>query len=135
MRIAATYEDGKIFQHFGHAERFKIYDVEDGKVTVATVVNTNGSGHGALAGLLKNLQVETLVCGGIGGGAIEALSTAGIKVHAGVCGDADAVVAQLLAGTLVASAQANCDHHGQEHHGGSCGEHGCGGHEHGHHGN
>ncbi len=135
MRIAATYEDGKIFQHFGHAECFKIYDVEDGKVSVATVVNTNGSGHGALAGLLKNLQVETLVCGGIGGGAIEALSTAGIKVHAGVCGDADAAVTQLLAGTLVASAQANCDHHGQEHHGGSCGEHGCGGHEHRHHGN
>ena len=135
MRIAVTYKNGNIFQHFGHTEQFKLYDIEDGKVIKTELIDTNGSGHGALAGLLKNLQVETLVCGGIGGGAIEALSTAGIKVHAGVCGDADAAVAQLLAGTLVASAQANCDHHGQEHHGGSCGEHGCGGHEHGHHGN
>ena len=82
MKIAATYEDGKIFQHFGHSENFKVYDVEGGKVTGAIVVNTNGSGHGALAGLLKNLQVETLICGGIGGGAIEALGSAGIKVHA-----------------------------------------------------
>ena len=133
MRIAATYEDGKIFQHFGHTEYFKLYDVENGKVTVDTVVNTNGSGHGALAGLLKSLQVETLICGGIGGGAIEALAAAGIQVHAGVSGDADAAVQQLLAGTLAASAQANCDHHDHEHHGGSCGQHGCG--SHGHHDN
>ena len=27
MRIAVTYENGQIFQHFGHTEAFKIYDV------------------------------------------------------------------------------------------------------------
>ena len=69
MRIGVTYADGQIFQHFGHTEEFKIYDVEDGRVTASEVVSTNGSGHGALAGVLKTLKVDVLICGGIGGGA------------------------------------------------------------------
>ena len=52
MKIAVTYENGEIFQHFGHTEAFKIYDIADGKVVSAEVVDTNGSGHGALAGFL-----------------------------------------------------------------------------------
>lgn len=43
MRIAVTYEDGQIFQHFGHTEQFKVYDVEDGKVVASEVVDTNGN--------------------------------------------------------------------------------------------
>ena len=53
MRIAVTYENGGIFQHFGHTEQFKLYDVENNKVVRAVVVDTNGSGHGALATFLK----------------------------------------------------------------------------------
>lgn len=68
MKIAVTYEEGKVFQHFGHTEHFKFYEVEDGKVTTSQVVDTNGSGHGALAGLLAEHQVDVLICGGIGGG-------------------------------------------------------------------
>ena len=67
MKIAVTYEEGKVFQHFGHTEHFKFYEVEDGKVTTSQVVDTNGSGHGALAGLLAEHQVDVLICGGIGG--------------------------------------------------------------------
>ena len=69
MRIAVTYENGQIFQHFGHTEQFKIYDVEDGKIVSAKVVDTNGSGHGALAGVLAGIGTDVLICGGIGGGA------------------------------------------------------------------
>lgn len=82
MKIAVTYEEGKVFQHFGHTEHFKFYEVEDGKVTTSQVVDTNGSGHGALAGLLAEHQVDVLICGGIGGGAQAALAevvTADIK--------------------------------------------------------
>lgn len=129
MRIAVTYEDGQVFQHFGHTERFKIYDVENGKVTVATTVNTNGSGHGALADILKKLQVDTLICGGIGGGAKTALAEAKIKLFGGVSGNADKAVEALLANNLAFDLNATCDHHG-EHHGDTCGEHGCGGHDH-----
>ena len=92
MRIAVTYENGQIFQHFGHTETFKIYDVEEGKVVHSEVVDTNGSGHGALAGVLNALNADVLICGGIGGGAQTALAAAGIKLFGGVSGDADKAV-------------------------------------------
>ncbi len=65
MKIGVTYENGQIFQHFGHTEQFRVYEVQDGKVVSSTVVDTNGSGHGALAGFLKEQQVDTLICGGM----------------------------------------------------------------------
>ena len=100
MKIAVTYENGQIFQHFGHTEQFKIYEAADGKITHAEVVDTNGSGHGALAGFLMQSGVDTLICGGIGGGAQAALAEAGIKLYGGVSGDADAAVSALLSGSL-----------------------------------
>ena len=127
MRIATTYENGQIFQHFGHTAQFKIYQIEDRKIIASTVVDTNGSGHGALATLLKALEVDALICGGIGGGAQMALAQNGIALFAGVQGDADKAVEALLNNTLEYSKEANCDHHGHDHgedH--SCGEHGCG---------
>ena len=130
MRIAATYENGEIFGHFGQTERFKVYDIEDNQVKLSTTVSTNGSGHGALADILKKLHVDALICGGIGGGAKRALSEANIKLYAGVTGNADAAVDALLAGNLAYNSEATCDHHGEHHHGGECGEHGCGGHTH-----
>ena len=127
MKIGVTYENGQIFQHFGHSEQFKLYEVQDGKIISSEVVDTNGSGHGALAGFLKEHQVETLICGGIGGGAQNALASAGIRLYGGVSGDADEAVEALLKGELDYNPNVRCDHHG-EHHGGNCGNHGCGGH-------
>ena len=130
MRIAVTYENGEIFQHFGHTEQFKFYDVEDGKVVSSQVIDTNGSGHGALAGLLASGNVDVLVCGGIGGGAQMALAEAGIKLYGGVSGSADEAVASLLAGNLNFNPDVHCDHHDHEHGEGghTCGDHGCGKH-------
>jgi len=127
MKIAVTYEDGRVFQHFGHTQRFKLYSVEEGAVTAQEVVDTNGSGHGALAGMLSGLGVDTLICGGIGAGAQAALAQAGIALRGGVSGDADEAVRAFLAGELRYDADVHCDHHGHEH--GECGEdkHGCGG--------
>ncbi len=133
MKIAVTYENGQVFQHFGHTAQFKLYDVENGAVVSSKVVDINGSGHGALAGFLAANGVDSLICGGIGGGAQMALAEAGIQLYAGCSGDADACVAQLLAGTLQFAQVATCDHHhGEEH---TCGDHGCGSHDHacGHH--
>ena len=129
MRIAVTYEDGQIFQHFGHTEAFKVYDVADGKVIASEVVDTNGSGHGALAGVLTALKADVLICGGIGGGARMALDAAGIKLYGGVSGSADEAVAAYLAGQLAYNPDVRCSHH-DEHHGGdhACGSHGCGSH-------
>lgn len=122
MRIAVTFEQGKIFQHFGHTEQFKVYDVSDGQVTKEQIVLTNGSGHGALAGFLTDMEVDALICGGIGSGAKEALSEAGIKLYAGAAGDADQAVRDFLKDELVYNPDTCCSHHGMEHHGGHCGE-------------
>ena len=130
MKIAVTYENGNIFQHFGHTEAFKIYDIEDGRIAASRVEDTNGSGHGALAGVLKEWKVDTLICGGIGAGAQIALAEAGIKLYGGASGSADAAVEALLAGNLVYNPDVQCGHHGENHHGGGGGSHGCGGEHH-----
>ncbi|MBE6030237.1 MAG: dinitrogenase iron-molybdenum cofactor biosynthesis protein [Clostridiales bacterium] len=132
MKIAVTYENGQIFQHFGHTEQFKVYEIEDNKIVNTVIVGSNGSGHGALAELLANYDVDVLVCGGIGGGAQNALAEAGIKLFGGVSGDADAAVEALLAGNLEYNPDVKCNHHDHEHgEGHTCGSHGCGGHGHG----
>ena len=131
MRIAVTYENGNIFQHFGHTQMFKVYDVQDGKILASEVVDTNGSGHGALAGVLTALQADVLICGGIGGGAQMALAAAGIQLYGGVSGSADAAVEALIAGNLDYNPNVMCNHHGDHHHHGeghTCGSHGCGSH-------
>ncbi len=124
MRIAVTYENGEIFQHFGHTEQFKLYDIEDGKVINEQIVDTNGSGHGALAGFLQAAKADALVCGGIGMGAQTALAEAGIKLYAGVQGSADAAAKALAEGNLEYDPDAHCDHHGH-HHDGDCGHDHC----------
>lgn len=127
MKIAVTYENGQVFQHFGHSEFFKLYEVEDGAVKSAQVVDAAGSGHGALAGFLRDRGVTALICGGIGGGARTALAEAGIQLYPGVTGEADQRVAELLGGTLRFSPDTVCDHHHHED-GHDCGSHSCGEH-------
>lgn len=116
MKIAVTYDGGEIFQHFGHTQQFKVYDVNNGKVTAAAILDINGNGHGALAGFLKKNDVGALICGGIGGGAQNALSEAGIRLYGGVSGDADRAVDDLLAGKLAFDPHVACGHHNSGHH-------------------
>ena len=135
-RIAVTYDNGQVFQHFGRTEAFKVYEVEDDKVINSEIVESNGVGHGALAGLLADNTIDVLICGGIGGGAMVALEERSIEVCAGAQGDTDEVVEAYLKGELE-TAGVTCDHHGENH---SCGDHeeghlcgggcngGCGGH-------
>ena len=121
MKIAVTYDNGNIFQHFGKTETFKVYEVEDNKVVSSEVIGSNGEGHGALAGLLAGQNVDVLICGGIGGGAQTALAEAGVELCSGAQGDADQAVEAYLKGELV-SRGVTCDHHHHEE-GHSCGDH------------
>ena len=125
MRIAVTYENGQVFQHFGHTEEFKIYEIEDGKVISTEIIGSNGGGHSALAALLDERKIDVLICGGIGGGAQAALAERGIELCAGADGNADQAVEAYLRGELV-NTGANCNHHGEGH---SCHDHGCGEHD------
>ncbi len=129
MRIAVTYKNEEIFQHFGHTDQFKFYDVEDDKIVSSEIVDTNGQGHGALANFLTSNKVDVLICGGIGGGAQKVLSEAGIQLYGGVQGNADAAVQAFLVNTLSFNPDIHCHHHEHEHgEGHACGEHGCGQH-------
>ena len=124
MKIAVTYDNGNVFQHFGRTKQFKVYEVEDNKVVSSEVIGSGGTGHGALAGLLAGQDVDVLICGGIGGGAQAALAEAGVELCAGAEGNTDEAVEAYLRGELV-STGANCDHHHEE-------GHDCGGHDEGH---
>lgn len=130
MKIAVTYENGSVFQHFGHTAQFKIYQVENDDIKSMNIVNTNGSGHGALARFLADNGVDVLICGGIGGGAKNALNDAGIKLYGGVSGDCDRAVIAYLVGKLDFNPDVRCDRHDHEHGDGehTCGDHGCGNH-------
>ncbi len=136
MKIAVTYENGNVFPHFGHTQQFKVYEIENEKICGMQIVDTEGNGHGALAGMLSDLKVDTVICGGIGAGAQAALAQAGIRLYGGVAGSADEAVGALLAGNLAFDPDVHCNHHGhheegdhheKDHH---CNEekHGCGGH-------
>ena len=128
MKIAVTYQDGEVFQHFGKTEFFKVYEVEDDQIVSSEVIGTDGAGHEALADFLAGKGVNAVLCGGLGNGALNALSAAGIDVLSGAQGDADAAVEAFLKGELT-STGANCDHHDHEEEasgcGGKCGS--CGG--------
>ena len=129
MRIAVTYENGEIFQHFGRTEHFKLYDIEDGTITNEQIAETGGSGHGALAGFLRAAQVDALICGGIGPGAQMALAEAGITLYGGVSGNADAAAKACAEGRLAYDPDAHCDHHDHAGEGHDCahdGGHCCG---------
>ena len=79
MKIAVTYENGQIFQHFGKTETFKIYDVNDQGIVSSEVISSGGSGHSALAGFLAEQSVQVLICGGLGEGAQSALQKPELK--------------------------------------------------------
>ena len=127
MKIAVCYDEktGEVFQHFGHSDAFKIYEFGENGLTGAMVLDTAAlNGHEAMAAFLAKGDVKVLICGGIGEGAMLALSEEGILVVPGVTGDADMAVAQFLQGILQTDTVPNCNHHG-EMPGGGCGG-GCG---------
>lgn len=140
MKLAVTYDNGTIFQHFGHTEQFKLYEIEDGTIVSEKIVDTNGQGHGALSGFLTEENVEVLICGGIGPGAQNALAQAGIRLFGGVSGSCDEAVSAYISGSLQYNPDIQCTHHGHDHshghshehsHGHSCGGHHCSEEKHG----
>ena len=128
MKIAVTCENNEVFQHFGHTPEFAVFTVEEGKVAAKQILSCGGTGHGALAGLLKSDGVDLLICGGIGGGAQMALAEAGVRLVGGASGNVDEVVAAFLKGELSVDPDFQCHHHDGDA-GHQCGEHRCG---HGH---
>ena len=100
MKIAVPYEDGKVFQHFGRARKIKLYTVENGAVTA--------EGHGAVTRLLKELGVNIVICGNIGGCAQKAVRESGMELYAGVIARADDAVNAFLSNNLAYDPEVGC---------------------------
>ena len=124
MKIAVTYDNGEVFQHFGHTEQFKIYEIEDNKVINEEIINTNGTGHGLLGKLLISKGVNALICGGLGSGARSILEENNIKVYPGVVGNSDQAIEDFINNKLDYDENKKCDHHEHEHEH-NCEEHDC----------
>ena len=126
MKIAVTCENDQVFQHFGHTPGFAVFETEAGKIISEKRISSGDSGHGALAVLLSEEKIDLLICGGIGGGAVNALAQANIFVVGGAEGNVREVTEAFLNGTLQVRAEYHCNHHQSDGH--NCGSHGCGSH-------
>ena len=128
MKAAVTYENGQVYQHFGHCKLFKIYDIKNGEVKSSEVVDAPGSGHTSAVNFLIEQGVYALICGGIGAEAQNALLLAFIDVYSGCSGSCDDRINEFLGKTLEYSANPQCAGHDSLdgiHSCGGCG--GCGG--------
>jgi len=100
MRIAVTYADGQVFQHFGRTEQFKIYDISDSGEITSDIRGCNGASHSGVAAVLQEIGADVLICGGMGEGAYNRVTSLGINLVSGITGDADDAVRRYLAGEL-----------------------------------
>lgn len=118
MIIAVTYNNGEVDGHFGHAELFRLYTTDEAKILSSEALVPQSAGHSYMAGLMKEHQVEAVICTSMGVHAKEALQEAGIDVVIGVTGNADEAVEAYLKGELISEAPGECCHGGDE---GGCG--------------
>lgn len=106
MKIAVTYEDGEVFQHFGRTEQFKLYDIEDGKITGSQILGCNGASHSGVGMVLNTLGADVLICGGMGTGARNMVANMGIQLVSGITGDADSAVNMFINGKIGSNPEA-----------------------------
>jgi len=117
-KIAAPVtKENQIDEHFGHCEFYAIYSISaTNEITdVQTIKSEEGCGcKSNIADWLNQQGVTVMLAGGIGGGAINVLNSAGIEVIRGCSGNSTEVVQQYLAG-LVEDSGESCKEH-EEHH-------------------
>lgn len=120
MKIAVSYKDGEVFQHFGHSEQFKIYETDHNQILDSEIIEIEGHGHTVVCNALKEKGVNIVLCGGIGQGAKSLLSQYGIHSFGGVSGNCDEVVYQYLTGKLEFTTAVTCTKDKSAH---TCGGH------------
>jgi len=119
VKIAIVMEDSQVASHFGHCEKFMLVSIENGEITAREVIDAPEHDCSALPRLFAASQVEYVIAGGLGGGAMANLQRAGVKVIAGIEGGAEDALGSFLAGTLTGGeptcggggAHGQCGHH------------------------
>ena len=102
MKVAVAYKDGQIYEHFGHAETFAVYEYGE-TVDERSEMYLDASalhGHQAMADLMKENQVDAVICGRMGDEARALLLSYCIVPVPGYCGDASMAADMLVSGTL-----------------------------------
>jgi predicted Fe-Mo cluster-binding NifX family protein len=133
MKIAVPIVEGRFSDHFGGAESFALYTIDESRKTVdeRVMVAPPQHGHGVFPMWLRQLGTSVVIAGGMGPRATGMFADHGIQVVLGAQGeDPDVLVRSFLDGTLEATGEP-C--HEQSFH--DCGHHsprtgGCGGHDH-----
>jgi predicted Fe-Mo cluster-binding NifX family protein len=116
MKIAVATMQGEVSQHFGHCEKFMIFEIKDNEVvSVDEIINPIQHSHGQLPTMLMQHGVNIVIAGGIGIGAKQLLQKADITVYSGVSKDAKEAVNLFLSGKLV-DANTDCGHHHGDNH-------------------
>jgi Mrp family chromosome partitioning ATPase/predicted Fe-Mo cluster-binding NifX family protein len=120
MKIAIVMEGNDVSPHFGHCEKVMLVTIENEEVSSREVLDAPEHDCGALPRLFSEQQVEYVIAGGLGGGAVANLNRAGVKVIAGIQGPAEDALGKFLAGTLAGGeaicggGQGTCGHgHGE----------------------
>ncbi|NOR05640.1 MAG: ATPase [Deltaproteobacteria bacterium] len=117
MKIAIPIENGMMSSHFGHAAQFAIIDVEDGNIAKTQLLVPPPHEPGSLPQWLHELGTTHLICGGIGGRAVELIEAAGVQVIAGVTtADPARLMEDFLANRLKGITGPTCQGHGEEGH-------------------
>lgn len=115
MKIATTYEAGKICQIFGNTKQFKVFTVQDDKIISSEIIDADG-GADTFAGTLVFNDVDVLICGSIEGGPLYSLLSVGIRTYPGVAGEPEGAVMQFISGNMAFTPDAGCEHEHHQHH-------------------
>lgn len=108
-RVAVTYFDGKIFKHFGKCKFFKIYDIDNNRITNTNIIPSNGVSHCELVKYIVAQKVSTIICGNMGYPMQVKFNELNIKIIGGVEGDPDNAILQYINGTLVGKEEFGSD--------------------------
>jgi len=111
MKIAVASDNEKVTEHFGHCEGFIIYTVENKNIVSKEMVQNPGHKPGFLPVFLHEKGVNTIISGGMGGGAVDLFNENNIEVIIGAKGLSDEIIQNYLSGNLECTGSV-CHEHG-----------------------
>jgi len=116
MKIAVATRENKVDEHFGRCESYTIFEVNDIGVIVDTEILPSPEGCGCqsnIAGILHEKEVQVLLAGNMGNGALSHLNNFGIRVYRGCSGDVRQLTEDYIQGSIIDSGSV-CQHHEHE---------------------
>ncbi len=117
MKIAIPVENNLLSQHFGHAEKFLFFDVEDGKIISTEIAPTPEHMEGSFPEWIKQNKADVLIVSGIGPKAVEILNDSGITVITNAVPEKPRkIVEDFINNKLDTSYEEVCNHDEHHHH-------------------